>query len=377
MAPGASSGEDGEEIEVPIDSDEDHMDEEKSEASNNKKKIYGGVAIGVVVILALVLGIGYGTGSFGSSGDSGAPAPAPGGTEPPTEPDTPEVDPALSERVGAYNEYLAAVSFDPDALEVPNSPEWTTVRFMANNDPAMLDPTDTSMENMLRINQRYALLLLYFGSDKDAWVNQENWLNADECTWYGVTCGPPVEEQTDGTETDIFEGNVVEEDGARRRHLQSDTTVTVVAMEENGLLGRFPPDLALLMDLVSLNLSGNGLSGPLPASLSTMSSLSELVLGNNAFTGALSDSDFTPLTNLSRLDLQGNEFSGGIPDVIYGLTGLEVLILDNNALTGAISVNVVNMASLARFTAGGNGLTGALPVEFASLENLGTFILLM
>ena len=263
---------DGGEIEVPIENTE--STEKSDDSGNNRALMYGGIACCVIVILAIVLGVGYGTGSFGNSGEA-APAPAPGAAEPtaapaPTDPDSPEVDTTTTDRVDAFNTYLATVSFDPNALDDPTSAEWTTVRYMANSDPAMLDPTDTTFENQLRINQRYSLLLLYFGSDQDSWANQENWLNEDECTWYGISCGPPVAAE-----------------GAGRRNLQAgDATVTVVNLEENGILGRFPPDLALLTELVTLNLSGNGFDGPLPSSLSTMVSLTELSLANNNFTGS-------------------------------------------------------------------------------------------
>lgn len=353
-----------EEIEVPMDNDGNGSDvsTEKSGDEKNKKCIYGSIIACVLVLLAIILGVGYGTGAFGNKGGGGepVPAPAPGGTEPPGPPDSTPVDETSTERVGAYNEYLASVSNDPDALQDPTAPEWTTVRFMANNDPAGLDPTDTSPDNLARINQRYALLLLYFGSSEDSWTNQENWLNADECTWYGVTCGVSVEGDTT--------------EGEARRSLQLETTVTTVDLVKNGLLGRFPPDLALLSELVTLKLSENGLSGPLPASLSSMVALNELELGDNDFAGALADTDFAPLTNLSRLDLKGNGFTGAIPDSLYTLSNLRAVVLDNNVLTGAISADVSNMASLVRFTVGDNALTGGVPVELAGLANLGTFV---
>jgi hypothetical protein len=351
---------DGGEIEVPIENTE--STEKSDDSGNNRALMYGGIACCVIVILAIVLGVGYGTGSFGNSGEA-APAPAPGAAEPtaapaPTDPVSPEVDTTTTDRVDAFNTYLATVSFDPNALDDPTSAEWTTVRYMANSDPATLDPTDTTFENQLRINQRYSLLLLYFGSDQDSWANQENWLNEDECTWYGISCGPPVAAE-----------------GAGRRNLQAgDATVTVVNLEDNGILGRFPPDLALLTELVTLNLSGNGFDGPLPSSLSTMVSLTELSLANNNFMGPLSDADFEPLASLTTLDLSGNGFTGAIADSIYGLSSLQILVLDENLLTGAISTNVGNMASLTRFTAGDNALTGPVPSELTSLANLGAYI---
>lgn len=355
------NGEDTEEIEVPIENGEDMNSEKSGFGGENRKLMYGGIACCVIVILAIVLGAGFGTGAFGKSSENPAPAPAPGDSAPPptTTPDVPDVDSSTTERVGAYNTYLETVSFDPDALQDPTSAEWTTVRYMANSDPAMLDPTDMSLENQLRINQRYALLLLYFGSDRDSWTNQENWLNENECTWHGVTCGPPVAD--------------VSQEGDARRHLQSETAVTVVDLESNGIIGRFPPDLSLIAGLVTLNLAGNEFSGTLPTSLSSMVSLSELVLSDNSFTGALSGTDFSTLTNLTTLDLAGNGLVGAIPDSIYTLTDLQLLGLDNNTLSGAISPNVANLASLVRFAAGGNNLSGGVPTEFASLANLGTY----
>jgi hypothetical protein len=78
---------------------------------------------------------------------------------------------------------------DPEALADPSSPEYIAMVFIANNDSAMLDATDTSPANTLRINQRFACLTFFLASEDDQWVNQDNWLNEDECTWFGVTCG--------------------------------------------------------------------------------------------------------------------------------------------------------------------------------------------
>jgi Leucine-rich repeat (LRR) protein len=150
---------------------------------------------------------------------------------------------------------------------------------MANNDPAMLDPTDTSEENLSRVNQRYALLTMYYASDQDQWVNQEGWLSEDECTWSGVMCG-----------------NDVEADGNRRR-LQTSSSVTAIVMEDNGMLGSLPADLALLTELTTLNLGGNGITGQLPES-------------------------FSNLTLLQTLDLSGNNMTGTIPLGVESMTGL-------------------------------------------------------
>jgi hypothetical protein len=269
------------------------------------------------------------------------------------------VDEEDTERVSLFNDYLSTVVVDPTALSDETSAEYLALRYMANNDPAMLDPTDTSEENLMRINQRYALLTLYFASDEDQWVSDENWSNEDECSWFGVTCGGDADSATADVEAD---GN---------RRLQA-LTVTAIEMEENGILGPISADLSLLTELVTLNLSGNGLSGEIPASLSSLVKLTDLILAGNQLSGVLSNFDFSPLVSLLTLDLTDNMLEGAIAESIYSLENLAILVLDNNMLTGEISPLIANLQNLVRFTAGENRLTGGVIAEFGDMPNLRT-----
>jgi hypothetical protein len=315
-------------------------DDEEEEEYVDRKMLYAGICCCILVILAIVLGVGYGTGSFGSSAPAPAPGSAPGSAPPPT-PGV-DVDDSDTERVTLFNDYLSTVVVDPAALSDETSAEYLSLRYMANNDPAMLDPNDTSEENLMRINQRYALLTLYFASEEDQWVSGENWLNEDECSWFGVTCGGDA-----GNATADAGNATADEEADGNRRLQT-MTVTGIVMVDNGMFGPISADLSLLVKLTDLVLAGNQLSG------------------------VLSDFDFSPLASLVTLDLMNNTLEGQIAESLYSLENLETLVLDNNMLTGTISPLIANLQNLVRFTAGDNRLTGAVIAEFGDMPNLRT-----
>ena len=186
---------------------------------------------------------------------------------------------------------------------------------------------------------RAALVSLYNATGGANWANNANWLSdAPVGQWHGVT--------TDET-----------------------GRVTELNLEENGLTGLIPPQIANLTSLEVLNLNKNLLTGAIPGELAHLSNLTELRLWQNQLTGPvpiwLGD-----LSDLKVLDLDQNRLTGTIPAELAGLSNLTYLGLHSNELTGAIPPELGNLSNLTELSLHSNVLTGEIPPELGNLSNL-------
>lgn len=90
----------------------------------------------------------------------------------------------------AFLELLSTYTSQETLLDT-NTPQGMAFVWILSGDPSQIDPcaSDTTHPE-----QRYALAVLYYstgGSSSGAstWINQTAWLTeANECTWYGITC---------------------------------------------------------------------------------------------------------------------------------------------------------------------------------------------
>jgi hypothetical protein len=89
-----------------------------------------------------------------------------------------------------------------------------------------VDTLSSQLPDLYRLNQRYALAVLYYSTQGKSWINSAGWLsNVSECTWYmsDTSCG----------------------DASR---------LSTLALRSNGLQGSMPTELELLTDLVEMHL---------------------------------------------------------------------------------------------------------------------------
>jgi hypothetical protein len=137
-------------------------------------------------------------------------------------------------------------------------------------------------------SERQALLDLYTSTKGAGWTTSTGWNDAPgtECFWYHVTCN----------------GN----SGAQ-------TTVTMIDLRSNHLVGPLPATIGNLGNLTVLTLDHNQLSGPIP-SLAANTPLQLLSLSSNQLTGPV-DSSLGTLMNLvaGGLDLRWNALSSTNP----------------------------------------------------------------
>ena len=184
-----------------------------------------------------------------------------------------------------------------------------------------------------------ALLLLFTNTIGENWTNNDGWLTTlTPCDWYGVTC--------------------------------RNGRVEMLKLNENGLEGTIPPQLANLAKLKSLFLYGNQLTGPIPPELGLLDELQILRLDNNQLKGSIPPT-LGNLANLRQLLLQSNNLSGPLPPELGNLANLQVLYLQDNQLSGSIPPALGNLANLQRLNLSGNNLSGELPEALANVSSGG------
>ncbi len=304
-----------------------------------------------LIVLVIILTAGFGSGAFGKDEESSAVAPPPTmpitiapTVSPPAEtPVAPPVDNNNStvNRPAALQDLLVSSSYNPDAFTDVQSAESLAANWLIVSDPLQLDPTT----DQFRIQQRYALLTQYFAAD-GSWSNEEGWLTAeDECTWYGVQCA-----QVGG--------------GTRN------AVVTVNFAVNN--VGTITPDIAMLTNVTTLNLTGNPWAGGFPTAITNMPQLRILDLENLALTDDISSVDFSVFSNMEVLRLRGN-FLQGTLNSFYSMTNLlEVQASGGNNLTLAMNSSIANLAKLQILNLNGCSITGGLVVEIGALTALTT-----
>jgi hypothetical protein len=75
---------------------------------------------------------------------------------------------------------------DAEALQDDSSPQFLALRWLANNDPAVLDLDSTSTVILV---ERYVLVVLYFATGGEGGLNVLSFLTASSvCEWKGVSC---------------------------------------------------------------------------------------------------------------------------------------------------------------------------------------------
>ncbi|MGD1148576.1 MAG: leucine-rich repeat domain-containing protein, partial [Thermoanaerobaculaceae bacterium] len=189
-------------------------------------------------------------------------------------------------------------------------------------------------------DERNALMDLYTSTGGASWGTSLNWNGAagTECTWAGVICD------------------------------SGQTTVQVLNLRNNNLVGTLPASLSSLKNLLYLDLSQNQLSGSIPTQLGTLMNLQDLYLQYNQLTGSI-PTQLGSLADLESLDLSFNQLSGSIPAEFGNLTKLQDLELDANQLSGSIPTQLGNLGNLSYLSIEHNQLSGSIP-DLSGLANL-------
>jgi hypothetical protein len=106
------------------------------------------------------------------------------------------------------------------------------------------DPLRDRYPGVYRLNQRYALAVLYYSTNGTAWSENDGWLSNDnECSWYSH--------------------DVYQEHGM----CDGDSRLSTLDLVAFSLQGSIPAELELLAGLQRLRLWDDTLSGTIPSEL--------------------------------------------------------------------------------------------------------------
>lgn len=155
-----------------------------------------------------------------------------------------------------------------------------------------------------RLIQRYALACIYYATNAvshmytdmefgtgvvEAWVNDTHWLTTQsECEWFGIICDDATMTTTTTESNDTT--TVVD-------------VVTALHLYQNGLTGSFPGEVALLYDIIEIDLYNNSLwnvGDEGHAWMNDMTSLEYLYYSNNYFEYDGIPTQLSQLVNLSK-----------------------------------------------------------------------------
>jgi hypothetical protein len=175
----------------------------------------------------------------------------------------------------------------------------------------------------------FTLIDIYLTMDGIHWLNSEDWLSEEVCSYFGLSCG------------------------------FIDVVVTL-RMPDNGLEGTLPTYLGCLQSLRDLDLSENeDIEGPIPSELGNMTNLQSVILMELSLTGTI-PTQVGSLQKLDELFLDNNDLTGTLPSELFNLPHLRSLSLANNGLNGTLPPEIKNSTRLTSLNLGGNQLSGNL-----------------
>jgi hypothetical protein len=147
-----------------------------------------------------------------------------------------------------------------EALSEPGSPQRTAVGWLSSIDESGIPATDS------RLIQRYVLVVLYFATNGDQWLDRDNWLDPSqhECQWGStITC-----------KTDPSNHQIVIDLDLSTHNLKGELPPEIGYLVQIGKPYRFAKTetlsilfLLLFFTVEDFIMSSNSLNGTLPASL--------------------------------------------------------------------------------------------------------------
>eukprot|EP00804_Cyclotella_cryptica_P003506 CCRYP_002138-RC/>CCRYP_002138-RC protein AED:0.21 eAED:0.21 QI:1379/0.66/0.71/1/0.33/0.57/7/128/1232 len=145
-------------------------------------------------------------------------------------------------------------------------------------------------------------------------------------------------------------------------------------LSDNSISGTLPNPFPVVEDMEQFVANNNALSGPLIDFSRGMGRVSKINLSNQMYkgVGGLSGSipsEMASLLKLVDLDLSGNQLTGSIPVDIANIPLLEFLNLSNNHLTGELPSEFGRLSAVSKvFDVSSNRLSRTIPVAFKDFK---------
>uniref|UniRef100_A0A7S3L6V9 L domain-like protein n=1 Tax=Amphora coffeiformis TaxID=265554 RepID=A0A7S3L6V9_9STRA len=257
--------------------------------------------------------------------------------------------PASNRAIGSFRESLPP--YTQKSLEDATSPQSSALSWL-------LSSADEDRYSDLRLVQRFVLATLYFSTNGERWYDNDGWLSdANECDWsteaFDICTGQVYQYLI------LSERNLV---GTLPKEIAMLTNLIELDLGTNQLRGSIPTEIALLPNLEALWLYENRLGEAIPTELGTVSQLFILDLVENNLSGRVPD-QLSQLTLLTELWLNINRLSGPFPVWISTLPNLEFLYLSENRFEGRVPASLSNLVGLRVLELRALGLTGTFPKE--------------
>lgn len=273
--------------------------------------------------------------------------------------------------------YYDEMGFDWTPLGDANSPQGMALQYTCGHDQYAANDRTQNLQTYALATFYYATFgqkHVYFQEEPFGWAEQSNWITSrDYCQWQGVEC-------TGGA-------------------------VTGIILEENQLLGVIPQDIALLKELVVLDLTTNYLyadesnldwlsymnkleeldmddnyvytENGLPRQIADMASLEHINLSYNLLQGPLDNAMFANLAQLTHLEIESNYLTGQIPIAIQKSTSLIYLYIRRNEFTIDLPslLKAGHLPNIFALWLDKNNVTGRIPTTIGLLTDMASFSL--
>lgn len=200
-----------------------------------------------------------------------------------------------------------------------------------------------------QVVQRYILAVLYFSTNGNNWDScsaPDNIQNDDTCqvqSSYGNNIISDDEGKTFSSGFKWLTCNTECEWGGI--NCNQNGLIIATDVEDNGLTGTLPNEVAALPRLFAFALEQNDISGTIPSTYSNLARLVILDLDFNSLEGSLL-LDLSKMTKLRQLDLNNNNLEGTLGGLGWENTDLQFLDLSRNNFSGPIPTEIGNLPNL-------------------------------
>lgn len=200
-----------------------------------------------------------------------------------------------------------------------------------------------------QVVQRYILAVLYFSTNGNNWDScsaPDNIQNDDTCqvqSSYGNNIISDDEGKTFSSGFKWLTCNKECEWGGI--NCNQNGLIIATDVEDNGLTGTLPNEVAALPRLFAFALEQNDISGTIPSTYSNLARLVILDLDFNSLEGSLL-LDLSKMTKLRQLDLNNNNLEGTLGGLGWENTDLQFLDLSRNNFVGPIPTEIGDLPNL-------------------------------
>jgi hypothetical protein len=271
---------------------------------------------------------------------------------------------ADEDRSTRITKFINSITLSTAPLEYPvtidsrlaTNPE-RALAWLLDDDPLQLQGFDNEL---LRVRQRFVLLLIWFGTANNMWKQTDAWLSgAHECDWANVVCTDAASGERIIRELKLGNGDIVgmiPDDLA----LLSDNLQHLV-LAYNRWTGTIPSSLGLLTKLTYFDAQSNSLSGTIPSSLSSLSLLQVFYVGINKLVGTI-PLELGRWTSATVLSLFDNQISGQIPSELGNMSMLKAFNIHDTMIGGSFPESLVALVNATEILVYNTNLNGTMPL---------------